>query len=424
MAEIKPFRAWRYNQEANSNINSLISPLFDVVTPQRLEELYKNPINSIHLSVPQGGAHNAARTLQDWKINGILIQDNIPGIYVYYQYFTDPYNKTPKCRKGFVCNIKVHDWSEKVILHHENTIPGSVSDRLSILTETGFHASATHGLYTDPKQTLEGFMEEAISDPLYMNEADGITDVVGVIHDYQIIQKFIKTISDKQIILADGHHRYEASIQHARQRHANGDSTPEYHLMYLSNADTDGLTILPTHRMISGVTDFDFQEFINRLKGDFDIELMEAVDPEKISLKDPESFVMLTSEAYCRIRLKPDKSKSNPWPFPEDILKLDLTILHYFIIEKVFGIPGTEQRRSGKISFERDIKVIRQSIQSGKIQAAILTRPVSIDQIMNVCSSGFTLPQKSTWFYPKLNSGYFFSSIIPGESRLPEYVNY
>lgn len=424
MAEILPFKAWRYNREVESKINSLVSPLFDVVTPQRLEELYTNPINSIHLSVPQGDASDAAKTLQAWKNKGILIQDNIPGIYVYYQYFTDPYDKTSKCRKGFVCNIKVHDWSERIILHHENTIPGSVSDRLSILTETGFHASATHGLYSDPQQSLEGYMDEATSDPLYLNESDGVTDVVGVIHDYRIIQKFIETLSDKQIILADGHHRYEASIQHARQRYANGDLTPEYHLMYLSNTYAGGLTVLPTHRMINGISEFDAEKLLYKLKEDFEVELVERIDPIKFSLEDSETFVVLAKDLCLRIRLKPNKSEANPWPFPKDILKLDLTILHYFILEKIFAIPGSEQRRSGKIFFERDVSVIRQFIQSGKIQAAILTRPVSIDQIMNVCSSGYTLPQKSTWFYPKLNSGYFFSSVLPGESLLPDYVRF
>ena len=424
MAEIKPFKAWRYNGEAGKNIESLVSPLFDVVTPERLQELYKNPFNSIHLSVPQGGASHAARVLEDWKNNGTLIQDEIPAIYIYYQFYTDPVDYTSKCRKGFVCNIRVHEWADKIILHHENTIPGSVSDRLSILTETGFHASATHGLYSDPEQTLDKYMDEAIGEPLYVNNSDGITDVISRIHDFEVIHKFISLLADKQVILADGHHRYEASIQHLRNRKANGDMTPEYHLMYLSNADAGGLTVLPTHRIISGISNFDREEFIKKLNDDFSVESIDSSSSENLIPGEPESFVVLTGEYSFRVRLRSNKSQSNPWPFPKNILKLDLTILHYFIIEKILNIPGSEQRKSGNVSFERDIQIIQNLVRSGKVQAAVLTNPVTIDQIMSVCSSGYTLPQKSTWFYPKLNSGYFFSSILPGEAHLPHYVKF
>ena len=425
MAEIKPFRAWRYNSNASKEINTLISPLFDVVTADRLEELYQNPVNSIHLSVPNGGPVLAGQTLKKWKDNGTLVMDNLPGIYVYYQYYTDPYDGTQKVRKGFACSIRVHEWSEKVILHHENTIPGSVSDRLSILTETGFHASATHGLYSDPEKSLEQYMEEAINIPLYECTIDGVREVIGVIHDYAVIKKFIDLIATKQIILADGHHRFEASIQHARYRHAQGDQTPEYHLMFLSNVHSSATTILPTHRILSEVPDFQLNGFKKNLEEYFHIEPVSSVQEgiARIS-RTPESFVAVLSDGLYSIRLKSGLAKTNSWPFPEQILHLDLTILHYFVIEKLMGIPGPEQRKSGKIRFDRNAEAIQQLIGSGKAQAGFLTRPVTVEQIMEVCESGYTLPQKSTWFYPKLNSGYFFSSTLQGESRLPEYVHF
>jgi uncharacterized protein (DUF1015 family) len=425
MAEIKPFRAWRYNNKIGSSIADVVSPLFDVVTADRLGELYMNPLNSIHLSVPDGGPSKAGKTLEDWKNNGTLVMDELPGIYIYYQFYKCPFNGSEKCRKGFACNIRVHEWSEKVILHHENTIPGSVTDRLEILAETGFHASPTHGLYSDPQNLLEHWMDEAITEPVYTNESDGIREIIGVIHDHSVIQEFVRLISEKQIILADGHHRFEASIQHARMRRASGDLTPEFHLMYLSNISSGDLTILPTHRMVDISAALSEPELLEKLSEDFELTPVSSVtEGEKIIAAKPEAFIMVSANNSIRLDLKKGLAIKNPWPFPENILRLDLTILHYFILEKIFGIPGAEQRKSGKIKFERSPETILKAVREGKAAAGFITRPVSINSVFEVCESGFTLPQKSTWFYPKLNSGYFFSSVLPGESRLPDFVRF
>ena len=139
MAEIQPLRAWRYNPGRFRSIDDLTSPLFDVVSERQRQELYRNPYNSIHLSVPNGSDHparEAARRLAQWKAEGILLQDRLPSIYVYYQYFTFPGSSREFVRKGFVCNIRAYDWDERVMLRHESTIPRSVDDRLELLHET------------------------------------------------------------------------------------------------------------------------------------------------------------------------------------------------------------------------------------------------------------------------------------------------
>jgi len=145
MAEIKPFRAWRYNDSFTNVIDELTSPCFDVVSDKQRAALYANPLNSIHLSVPAGSAAEARATLNDWKQSGIIQQDRLPAIYVYYQYFKLAGSPKEYCRKGFVANIRVYDWNENVILRHENTIPKSVNDRTTLLEATEFHVSATHG---------------------------------------------------------------------------------------------------------------------------------------------------------------------------------------------------------------------------------------------------------------------------------------
>ena len=138
MAEIKPIRAWRYNEYLSKRIDNLTSPLFDVVSKKQREALYQNPFNSIHLSVPlePDAADRAATLLSTWKKDGTLVQDHLPGIYVYYQYYKLAGSPTEFCRKGFVCHIRTYDWNENVILRHENTMPKSVNDRITLLEKT------------------------------------------------------------------------------------------------------------------------------------------------------------------------------------------------------------------------------------------------------------------------------------------------
>ncbi len=172
MAEILPLRAWRYSHELGSRMEELTSPLFDVVSEKQRENLYQEPLNSIHLSVPRGDQpiRQAKTKLEEWKKQGILQQDPLPAIYIYYQEFSLPGSKKVYQRKGFICNIKAYDWHENVLLRHENTIPKAVNDRIDILEATQLNVSPTHGLYTDPDFLLEKYMDESMLSPVYDNE--------------------------------------------------------------------------------------------------------------------------------------------------------------------------------------------------------------------------------------------------------------
>lgn len=426
MAEILPLRAWRYGNSLSRQIESLIAPLFDVVSDKQRQALYQNPYNSIHLTVPRGTPQDAAVLLDTWKKNGILVQDNLPGIYVYYQYFRIPGNPKAFCRKGFICHIRVCDWEEKVILRHENTIPGAVNDRIALLEATEFHSSATHGLYEDHSFMLEPLMDEAILSPIYETEDyQGVRDALAVIQDADAIKKFIEVLKNKIIILADGHHRYEASIEVKKKRKAanarhSGKEGYNYHLMYLTNTQANDLCILPTHRLIRNLPGFDEQDVLDKLSPYFTIRELEEADnlPEIIAGK-PWAFGLLFPEKAYKIRLKPEAIQEMKWPFPKEILELDLTIMHYFIIEKALGIPGREQRSTPYITYDRSFSDCLTKVLKGEAQVAIITNEVTIEQIKQVCYSGYTMPQKSTYFYPKTISGFVFSSIREDEFRTP-----
>ena len=433
MAEIKYVRAWRYNNDLAKNINDLTSPLFDVVSDKQRRVLYQNPYSSIHLSVPQGNdpANLAKSLLQEWKSKEVLLQDPIPGIYVYYQYFKLAGSAKEHCRKGFICHIRATDWEENIILRHENTIPKAVNDRTELLEKTMLHASPTHGLYTDHEFQLEKYMDEAMLSPIYETEDyQGVRDVLAVIHDAKVIRYFMDLMKEKTIILADGHHRYESSlILKNKLKKLNPNHTGEegynFHLMYLTNTENDDLRILPTHRLINKLANFNEEEIVKKLHEDFEVKLLEDADTVNEIIEGKKwAFGILFKEATYKVRLKPEAMTKLKWNFPEEIKALDLTVLHYFIIEKILGIAGKDQRGSDFISFDRSFSDCLTKVIKGEVQMAIITQEVSIEEVKKVCASGYTMPQKSTYFYPKVIGGYLFSSIKEDEFQAPPYSRF
>ncbi|MFZ2907261.1 MAG: DUF1015 domain-containing protein [Cyclobacteriaceae bacterium] len=433
MAEIKPLRAWRYNHSISKNIEAITSPLFDVVSDKQRKALYQNPYNSIHLSVPQepNPAERAASLLNTWKSKGVIEQDHLPGIYVYYQYFQLTGSTQEYCRKGFICNIRIHHWEDQVILRHENTIPKSVNDRIELLEKTELNVSPTHGLYTDSAFELEKYMDEAIRVPLYETEDyQGVRDVLAVIHDALIVQRFIDILKDKSIILADGHHRYEGSLvymdkQKALNTNHTGNEGYNFHMMYLTNTEAGDLRILPTHRLIHGLKNANENDILLKLAHDFDIKPVEDADTlNEIIVGKQWAFGLMFKENAYKLKLKAGALSTMKWHFPQEVKELDLTIMHYFIIEKALGIPGKEQRKSENISFDRSFSDCLKKVLKEEAQLAIITNEVSIEDVKKVCHSGATMPQKSTYFYPKVICGFLFSSINENEFQTPAYSRF
>lgn len=422
MAEIKPLRAWRYKDEISQNIDCLVSPLFDVVSKSQLEALYSEPFNSIHLSVPAGAnpADSSSQMLEKWKKEGIIKQDNLPSIYVYYQYFTLPGSQKERVRKGFIANMRIYDWDERVLLRHENTIPNSVKDRMEILNKTQLNVSPTHGLYTDTSLEIETYLDEAIEYPLYETEDyQGVRDVLAVINDARIINRIQAIIKEKKIILADGHHRYEGSLLYKKAKENQNDTGKEgynYHMMYFTNTESDDLRILPTHRVVKNLPNFSKVDLLEKLGEFFFIKpIQEVADVNEVILGKQWAFGLLVGDEAYKIRLKPEMIESLSWDFPDAIKKLDLTVMHYFIFEKCFGIKGKDQRGSTNLSFERNFTKCLNAVSSGHAQCAIITKEISIETVKEVCYSGYTLPQKSTYFYPKVICGFLFGSINQNE---------
>ena len=420
MAEIRPFRAWRYSDELAKNISDLTSPLFDVASEKQKSALYCNPQNSIHISIPCGDcpSENAAAILQKWKENGCIQKDSTAAIYVYYQFFRLPGDSRQYCRKGFVCKIRIYDWEQKVILRHENTMPKSVDDQVELLAATQLNASPTHGLYTDETFELEKYMDESINCPLCDTiDYQGIRDVLGVIRDPETIGRFVDIMGKKQVILADGHHRYAGSLAYMKQQMAGnpahtGKEGYNYHLMWLTNMEAEDLKIMPTHRLIKGLADFDETSIIKKFEKNFVIKpVSDSENLNEVIAGKMWTFGLIFQDSAYYVSLKPDAIRKMKWNFPEEIKTLDLTLMHYFIIQEILGIAGKDQDTSSCIEYERSFPACLTKVMKGEVQLALITNEVSIADVKTICSSGCTLPQKSTYFWPKAICGFVFSSI-------------
>lgn len=418
MAEILPLKAWRYNEKLSSHLEELTAPLFDVVSPKQREVLYENPLNSIHLSVPQGDlpAVNARLTLEKWKKEHILEQDSLPGIYVYYQYFRLPGDLEERCRKGFIAQIKAYDWEEGEILRHESTIVSAVNDRIDLLQATQIQASPTHGLFEDESNELETYMDAAMASPLYeMEDYQGVREVLAVIHDARVISRFLAVLKEKKVILADGHHRLEGAIEYRKlQKDSFSEAKwkgSDYHLMYLTNVHGNHLKILPTHRLFYQM-DLSEEDLMARIQEWFDVRVFEdAEELGNYTFQKKWSFGLILSDKAFVIKFKPERFGEVRPELPEVLRNLDLVILHHILFEKILGMNPEQQRKSDQLAFERNFSRCLREVRGGKASFAVITREIELQQVLEVCKSGAVMPQKSTYFYPKALGGLLFGSI-------------
>ncbi|GGF40500.1 DUF1015 domain-containing protein [Echinicola rosea] len=427
MAEIIPFSAWLYADKLRPQIAQLTVPTFDEIPAKQLNKRYQNPINSIHLSLPKSikNLEKAGTLLQKWKTDGILMQAPSLAVYVYYQHFSLPGSQEQFCRKGFIAYIKAYPWEDEVILGHENTISHALKERIRLLEETQIQTSPTHGLYEDPENTLLPIMDHSMKKPIldFRNEM-GIREQLAAVKDPKDIMQFINHLKDQKVILADGHHRLEASIQHreyskAKNGQHTGNEAYNYHMMYFTNAHSDHLKILPTHRLLSNVS-LPKNQLLEKTAEFFAIECI-SIDLKLDSLRitQPWTFILMLKQTAYKISLRQEKYKLFISAIPEVVKRLDISVLHYFFVDQVIGIPFRDQQHSKRIIYETDRKNCQDLLNSGKADVALLTREISIEEVMEVCHSGYTLPQKSTYFYPKTSFGLLFGSI-----KEEEFITY
>ena len=401
MAEIEPFRGIRYNEEAVGDFSKVIAPPYDVISPRQREELYaKSPFNAVRIELPKGEGKqrykNAKKIYSEWLQDGVLIRDDEPSIYPYYQDFE--FEGERYTRKGFIANVKVEDFDKRIILPHEQTFRKHKEDRLALTIACNSNLSQIFCVYPDASGEIEEDIDKSIGKPLVdVIFEEGIRNTLWKISDPRIIGRVKNLLKDKSILIADGHHRYETSInfRDLRRKETEGNSGPmpwDYVMTYLSRGEGQGLIINPTHRMArsAGVN------LIDNLREDFEVERIAlehsldlGADQISVVTKDPERTFRLTPKATRE----------------KDYENLAVIILH----SQIFGKLIEEDKAD--VRYSKFPEEVFENVHNGEFEAGFLLPKLKSEDIFKVVLDGTKMPHKTTYFYPKILSGLVFNPL-------------
>ncbi|MCU0446858.1 MAG: DUF1015 domain-containing protein [Microscillaceae bacterium] len=416
MATIRPFLAWHYNHFLTERLTELTAPLSETMHDQRQAIFYREPYHYYHIASPIDTPpyHNARRRVENWKLDKVILPQTVPAIYVYRQTFRWKEDDLTHTRLGFIALVKAENYSQKIILPHENTIEKAVTHRTHLLEETQMQTIPTHGFYTDKDCILEKYLLQSIGQPIsQVEDKNGNLHEISRLENPETIAEIIKVMQNRQIWIADGHHRYESSVRYreeqlARNPQATGEEIFNYHLMWLTNTESSDLGILPTHRLVHSLPNFSESEFLNRLSNYFTWQENETeADLGIAPCENLWTFLLVLPQHTYRICLKPEAYSQFDSSLPEVIKGLDLSILHHFILEKTLGIAG--QKQFEYLDFTQYYHHCYSEVASGKAQFAIITRRITLPEIEKVIQNGYTMPAKTTYFFPKVLGGLVFS---------------
>jgi uncharacterized protein (DUF1015 family) len=329
-----------------------------------------------------------------------------------------------KERRGFIALGKVHEYSEKIVFRHEQTLSKPKGDRLNLLKATHAHFGQIFMLYSDPA----GSVEKILYDGAGPAEVE-VTDEYGVLHrlwkisDPAAIRMVTTAMADKKMIIADGHHRYETALnyskEHAATTPAKSESStsqlpqPAYPeaavMMTFVNMDSDGLVVLPTHRVVHSLTNFDPAAFTRAAEEFFTVSALPAADATSLintlGSEKGTAFVAVTRDGAFLLRSKPEVINAALADLPERQRQLDLSHLHSIVLDRLLGLDAEKVREQTNIRYLRDAGEAVEQVRRGEADVTFLTNPVSMEQLREVAFAGDVMPQKSTDFFPKLLSG-------------------
>ena len=366
----------------------------------------------------------AARDFRAWREQGVLIQENEPCVFAYAQRFKAPGTEMVKERRGFIALGRLQEYAERVVFRHEQTLTKPKSDRLNLLKATRAHFGQIFMLYSDPAGSVEKVLYEG------NGAADAeVTDEYGVVHRLWRVDRpaaiglLTAAMADKKLIIADGHHRYETSLNYAKEHApagsakaetgASGLPEPPYPeaatMMTFVNMDAEGLVILPTHRVVHSLEGFDAAAFRAKAAEFFEIEELATGDAEsymgKLRSQQGTAFAAITGKGAMLLRAKPEAVAAALAGLPERQRQLDLTQLHAIVLDRLLGLDADKVREQTNLRYLRDAQEAVEQVQKGEADVAFLTNPVTMEQLKEVAFAGEVMPQKSTDFYPKLLSG-------------------
>jgi uncharacterized protein (DUF1015 family) len=440
MAQVYPFRALRYNPDRVAFDRVLTQP-YDKISPAAQERYYASDPHNL-IAVEKGRVFptdkpgdnvytRAHAALQSWMDQVIVQQDHAASFYAYSQEYTVPGTDERRTRRGFIGAGKLEEYSAGVVFRHEHTLSGPKADRLELLRNTRTSTGQLFMLYSDPQRRIDAILADAESAPPVTAVKDeyGVTHRLWVIWQPDRVAAIQRVMADQKLVIADGHHRYETALNFRNeQRKEEGEIDPEAPheraMMTFVNTRSEGLTILPTHRVVANLTDFSWPTMRRYLEPFFAAESFAFTDDgggqadarakflhHLIESRAQRSIGVYPSadpgkRAFHVLTLRPGADLSMLLPNVSPLQReLDVVLLHEGILEPALGITLQAVTAEKNLTYEREASNALDAVDKGAAQVAFLLNPCDVDQVMNIATSGEVMPQKSTDFFPKLLSG-------------------
>ena len=423
MPDIMPFKGMLYSPQRLKNADELICPPYDIIPAAQQQSLYKkSEFNAIRLELPleDDPYAAAASRIEEWLRSGDLCYDEKPALYPYFQTFEDHEGKS-HTRCGFFAAMRLYDFSAKMVLPHEKTLSGPKADRLNLFRKTKTNISSIFGLYADETKTVDGLMKSFAEThaPIVDAMFQGVRNQMWRITEPELIAQFQQSLEQRVAYIADGHHRYDTGVNYRNEREAanathTGAEPYNFILTYLANIHDEGLLIFPLHRLVHSLQNFDVATLKQQLAEYFTItELGNRVDVQQYLNRESSNYTygVVTKTALFGISLKSDLH-SLVDPARTDALKdLGLVLLHDHIFGTLLGISQDAMAKQSNLLYVHDDHEVFEAVESGTVQVGFVVKPTTVHQVLAVSESGEVMPQKSTFFYPKIMTGLVFNSI-------------
>ncbi len=444
MAQVHPFQAFRYNPQRVPFERVLTQP-YDKISLAMQDNYYAaDPHNLISVEKgrafpddsPQNNVYTrAAAALENWVRENIVQQDPVPSFYAYSQEYTVPGSGEQRTRRGFIGAGKLEEYSAGVVFRHEHTLSGPKADRLELLRHTRTHTGQLFMLYSDPRQRVDAILKDAESaaPATVLRDEYGVTHRLRVIADPDRTASIKSAMEDQRLVIADGHHRYETALNYRNERRLTAGgvhpSAPyatapyDFAMMTFVNTCSEGLTILPTHRLAAHLHDFSWSEARRYLEPWFEAQAFPFAHDEQKAEAQSKFLAYLheargqraigaypaaepAKRAYFVLTLRRGADLTQLLHAVSPLQReLDVVLLHDGILEPAFGITPQAVTAEKNLSYEREASAALDAVDRGAAQIAFLLNPVDVDQVMRIATAGEVMPQKSTDFYPKLLSG-------------------
>lgn len=426
MAGIIPFIGLRYNKSKIANLASVMTPPYDIIDEKSQARYYaESPVNIIRLELglifpddeeKSNRYSRAKKYLDRWLEDKTLLPETKPALYVYQQEF--PGAKGTVTRNGFICGLRLEDYAQGTILPHEETLSKPKTDRLKLMQSTQCNFSSIFGLYSDPDKLVDQALLQAIEDRdpdvEIIDEADE-SHRLWVVTDKKVLETVSATLKEQQIFIADGHHRYETALEYSKQMQEAGHKGYDYVMTTLVNLYDEGLLVLPTHRVVKNINDLNLEEFKSALTEVFDVEEFgSSADLSGFMTelanrgKKKHVFGLYTQEKnlYLLSIKNMNQAKSLlPKEMSDSWKKLDVALLDNLVLSRLLGINESDRKNQDNLSYTRDEDWAVAQVNEGSHQLALLLNPTRVEEVVAVAQAGDKMPQKSTYFYPKLLTG-------------------